>query len=273
MKIALAQIDTVLGNKRKNLLKIENLCSKAAKENVDIICFPELSTTGYSPELLGSNLWNLSESFGGKTDTLLSELSNSLKLTIICGFIERGKISGEVFNSAGIWIPHKKHFLGTFQKIHLINNERIWFTQGMHIPLFDTPKCRVGIMICHDVGFPELARIIALKGADIIFLPSAWHKEAKDIWTINCASRALENGIHLAAVNRCGKEENLHFFGGSQLIDARGQTLKLANYNSEELIFCEVDFNEQLKTRLEIPYLRHRRTDIYSIEYTDKNEY
>ncbi|QBY45614.1 nitrilase-related carbon-nitrogen hydrolase (plasmid) [Arsenophonus nasoniae] len=159
MKIALAQIDTVLGNKRKNLLKIENLCSKAAKENVDIICFP------------------------------------------------------------------------------------------------------------------ELARIIALKGADIIFLPSAWHKEAKDIWTINCASRALENGIHLAAVNRCGKEENLHFFGGSQLIGARGQTLKLANYNSEELIFCEVDFNEQSKTRLEIPYLRHRRTDIYSIEYTDKNEY
>ncbi|WP_238149264.1 nitrilase-related carbon-nitrogen hydrolase [Arsenophonus endosymbiont of Aleurodicus floccissimus] len=63
-------------------------------------------------------------------------------------------------------------------------------------------------MICHDAGFPELARILILKGADMLFLPAAWYKESKDICSINCASRALENGIHLAAVNRWGKEQD-----------------------------------------------------------------
>lgn len=276
IRIALAQIDTLLGNKEKNLLKIESLCCEAAANNIDIICFPELATTGYSPDLLYTRLWSLSESVGGETDILLSELSTRLNLTIICGFIERGKLSGEIFNSAGVWIPNNKDCFNPFRKIHLINSERMWFTQGMEVTLFNTPKCRIGIMICHDGGFPELARILALKGADILFLPAAWHKEGKDIWMINCASRALENGIHLAAVNRYGREKDLHFFGGSQLIGARGQPLKVASDNSEDLVFCEVDFDLQSKTRLETPYLRHRRTDIYSIEYRDKyhkNEY
>lgn len=267
LQIALAQIDTILGDKESNLLKIERLCKKAASNNTDIICFPELATTGYSPELLRTKLWSLSESNGGETDQLLSKLSTQLNLTIICGFIERGEILGKIFNSAGIWTPNNKSWIGTFQKTHLVNHERTLFTAGNKIPIFDTPKCRIGVMICHDAGFPELARILALKGADILFLPAAWHKENKDIWSINCASRALENGIHLVAVNRWGKEKDLNFFGGSQLIGARGQSLKVASYNDEDLAFCEVDFNLQAKSRLEIPYLRDRRTDIYSIKY------
>lgn len=267
LQIALAQIDTILGDKESNLLKIAKLCKEAASKNTDIICFPELATTGYSPELLGTELWSLSESKGEETDQLLSKLSTHLNLTIICGFIERGKILGKIFNSAGIWTPNNESWIGTFQKTHLVNHERSWFTAGKNIPIFDTPKCRIGLMICHDAGFPELARILTLQGADILFLPAVWHKENKDIWSINCASRALENGIHLVAVNRWGKEKDLNFFGGSQLIGARGQSLKVASYDDEDLAFCEVDFNLQAKSRLEIPYLRDRRTDIYSIEY------
>ncbi|MFV9997482.1 MAG: nitrilase-related carbon-nitrogen hydrolase [Arsenophonus endosymbiont of Dermacentor nuttalli] len=211
LQIALAQIDTTLSDKESNLLKIKRLCQKAALNNTDIICFPELATTRYSPELLGAKLWSLSESCGEETDQLLSELSTQLNLTSICGFIERGEILGKVFNSAGVWTPNNKSWIGTFQKIHLVNHERTWFAAGKNILIFETPKYRIGVIVCHDAGFPELERILALKGADILFLPAAWYKENKDIWLINCASRALENGIHLAAVNRWGKEKNLTF--------------------------------------------------------------
>lgn len=90
LKVALAQIDTVLGDKQKNLLHIEEFCLKAALKQADVICFPELATTGYSPDLLGTELWPLSESRGDKTDRLLSQLATELDLTIICGFVERG---------------------------------------------------------------------------------------------------------------------------------------------------------------------------------------
>ncbi len=270
IKIALAQINTTLGDKKKNLSSIESCCKRSAIYGADIICFPELATTGYSPELLGTDLWTLSETLKGETDSLLNIISNTFNLTIICGFVERGETLGEIYNSAGIWTPNNKHMIGAFRKIHLINNEKSWFTAGREILLFDTPKCRIGVMICHDAGFPEISRILTLNGAEILFLSAAWHKENKDVWMINCTARALENGIHMVAVNRWGKEKDLNFFGGSQLIGPRGQVLSSSSESDEDLVFCQVDLDLQAKTRLEIPYLRDRRTDIYSIEYLPK---
>lgn len=268
LKIAIAQIDTVLGDKQKNLSHIKEYCRKAASNQANIICFPELVTTGYSPDVLGTELWTFSELRGGETDQLLSSLSQNFDLTIIYGFIERGESLGEIYNSAGVWVPGGKSWKGTFRKIHLVDSERNWFLSGTNIPVFDTPMCKIGIMICHDAGFPEIARILTLSGADILFLPAAWCIDYKDIWNINCASRALENGTHLVAVNRCGKEEKINFFGDSQLINPRGKPLTSTLGDGEGLVFGYVDFNLQAKTRLELPYLRGRRKDLYNIDHS-----
>lgn len=263
LKVALAQIDTLLGDKDCNLMHIEEKCLEAAIYNSDIICFPEMATTGYSPDVLGCELWTLSEKRRDETDRLMSKLATDLNISIICGFVERGDFLGDIYNSTGVWIPGQESWHGVYRKIHLIDSEKNWFLPGEDIPIFDIPNCRIGIMTCHDAGYPEMARILTLAGSCLLFIPSAWNISDKDIWQINCSSRAIENGIHLIAVNRWGTEENRHFFGGSQLIDPRGKTVICASEYSEDLILGQIDFNQQAKTRLEIPYLRGHRQDIY----------
>ncbi|WP_339057075.1 nitrilase-related carbon-nitrogen hydrolase [Candidatus Regiella endosymbiont of Tuberolachnus salignus] len=264
--IALAQTNALMGKKEENLRHLEQLCFKAAQGQAKFICFPELATTGYSPDVLGTELWTLSELQGGVTDKLFSELAKKLDLTIICGFVERGEAAGKIYNSAGVWLPDNTGtWEGTFRKVHLAGDEKKWFSPGNHCPLFKTPTCRIGVMICHDAGFPELARLFVLKEAELIFVPSAWPLKSKDIWHINCASRALENGIHLIAVNRWGQEGDITLFGGSQLMGPRGQQLKLASEKGEALMFVDVDLDLQAKARLQVPYLRERRKDLYSL--------
>lgn len=258
--IGLAQIDTQLGNKAANLIKIEHYCHEAAKKGAKLICFPELATTGYRPDLLKEQLWELSETNEGETSQLLSNLSLSLDITIICGFIERGTSTGQIYNSAGIWTPTYKK---VYRKVHAFGSEKLWFTGGNNYPIFDTSIGKIGILICYDLGFPEAARALTLQGAELLFVPSAWCIQDQDMWNINIACRALENTVYLAGVNRYGKEQELYLFGGSKIAGPRGQTLVQGSTSKEELLLCKIDFNALANTRLQMPYLRDRRTDTY----------
>lgn len=264
LKIALAQTNAVLGDKVKNLIHLEEICNKAKENNSQIICFPELATTGYSPSILGKYLYSLSESHGENTDMLFAWLSKTLDLIIICGFIEKNNTTGEIYNSAGIWVPEEKNWLGVFRKMHLTHDDKKWFTSGENLPVFDTKICRIGVMICYDAGFPEVARSLALKNADIIFLLSAWPEKDKDIWYINTPCRAIENTIHLAAVNRWGQEGKTKLFGGSQIVGPRGQIFARASETGEDIIYHEIALDLQTKTRISSTYLNDRKPDCYT---------
>jgi predicted amidohydrolase len=109
----------------------------------------------------------------------------------------------------------------------------------------------VGIMICYDMGFPETARFLTLQGAEIIFCPSAWRSEDRDIWNLNIPQRALENTVFLAAVNRFGQEgDDLYLFGGSKVCNPRGQVLAEIKEEKEAILYCEIDLNEIIAQRL-----------------------
>lgn len=261
IRVSIAQTDAILGVKDKNLQRLESYCYKAKENNIQIICFSELATTGYSPALLGKQYHSLSETKNEKTDTLFTQLSSKLNLIIICGFIERDDTTGKIYNSAGIWIPNRKNWLGVYRKIHLMHDEKLWFTSGDSLPIFDIGICRIGVMICYDAGFPEVARILATKNADILFMPSAWSEQDKDLWYINTHCRALENTIHLVAVNRCGNEGNTNLFGGSQVISPRGQMLANASETGEDFIYYKIDLNMQREKRKSLRYLTDRKTD------------
>lgn len=263
IRIGLAQTNAVLGDKESNIYCLEQYCHKANQNNAQIICFPELATTGYSPAKLGKDFYALSESRGEQMDLLFSRLATTLNITIVCGFIERDESTGKIYNSAGVWVPGENSWIGTFRKIHLINDEKPWFTPGDQLPVFDTKICRIGVMICYDAGFPEVSRILTLKNAEILFLLSAWPEKDKDLWYINGPCRALENSIHLGAVNRWGKEEDDLLFGGSQILGPRGQVLAKAPENSESIIYYDINFDLQVNTRKLIPYLVDRRPEIY----------
>ncbi len=131
--------------------------------------------------------------------------------------------------------------------------------------MFDTPIGKIGVMICYDMGFPEVARILTLQGAELLIAPSAWCIQDRDMWDINTACRALENGTHLLAVNRWGHEEDLHLFGGSKIMGPRGQVLCEASCEQEQLLVGEIDFRLQAYTRLNVPYLRDRKPLDYGL--------
>lgn len=263
-RLAVAQINTVLGDKSRNLNHISDYSQIAKEKKSQIICFPELATTGYSPTILGKDYYKLSETQGGTTDLFFSELSNSLDLIIICGFIEKDNITGMIYNSAGIWIPGEKNFFGIYRKMHLFSDEKLWFSSGETLPVFDTKLGRLGVMICYDAGFPEVARTLALKKADMIFLLSAWREKDKHIWYINSSCRAVENAIHLAAVNRWGQEGDTLLFGGSQIIGPKGDVLSSASENGENIIYHDIDINIQDEVRKTTPYLDDRRPECYT---------
>lgn len=265
VKVALAQFDSELGNKIGNLQRMVQLCEQAASQGAKLICFPELSTTGYRGDLLSTQLWDLSDFDGSETYCLFSQLASRLDITIVAGFAERGERLGEVYNSVGVWNPGCENISGVFRKVHAFGIEKQWFKSGDTFPVFDTPIGKIGVMICYDMGFPEVARILTLQGAELLIAPSAWCIQDRDMWNINTACRALENGTHLLAVNRWGHEEDLHLFGGSKIMGPRGQVLCEASYEQEQLLVGEIDFRLQAYTRLNVPYLRDRKPLDYGL--------
>lgn len=259
VKVALAQFDSELGNKTGNLQRMAQLCEQAASQGAKLICFPELATTGYRGDLLSTQLWDLSDFDGSETYRMFSQLASRLDITIVAGFAERGSRLGEVYNSVGVWNPGCENISGVFRKVHAFGIEKQWFKNGDTFPVFDTPIGKIGVMICYDMGFPEVARILTLQGAELLIAPSAWCIQDRDMWDINTACRALENGTHLLAVNRWGHEEDLHLFGGSKIMGPRGQVLCEASCEQEQLLVGEIDFRLQAHTRLNVPYLRDRK--------------
>ncbi|TPW79036.1 hydrolase [Providencia stuartii] len=263
VKVALAQFNSLLGQKQHNLEWMAAFCHQAAEQGAKLICFPELATTGYRGDLLATQLWDLSDDEGSETYRLFSALATQLDLTIVSGFAERGSYLGEVYNAVGVWNPGCEGVSGVYRKVHAFGIEKQWFSSGNSYPVFDTPFGKIGVMICYDMGFPEVARILTLNGAELLLVPSAWRIQDKDMWDINTACRALENGSHLLAVNRWGNEEDLHLFGGSKIVGPRGQVLSEASCDGETLLIGEVDFRVQAHTRLNIPYLRDRKPQSY----------
>ncbi|BAE74415.1 (R)-stereoselective amidase [Sodalis glossinidius str. 'morsitans'] len=269
IKVALAQIDTELGNKRKNLRYIASLCKEAADNKADVICFPELATTGYTPDLLGTRLWHLSESRGEETDQLLSQLAGELGLHIIAGFVERGERTGQVYNSAGVWAPEGQSWLHAQRKIHLWGDEKKWFSEGEQYEIIATPLGKIGVMVCYDLGFPEVARIFALRQVDILFVIAAWSEAEAYIWDINCAARALENGVFLVAVNRWGEEGDLRLFGGSQIMAPDGQCVVRATDKGEALVYGNIDLSQLANVRMTLPYRKDVKIASYKEHYNE----
>ncbi|WP_272516882.1 nitrilase-related carbon-nitrogen hydrolase [Providencia sp. PROV209] len=265
VKVALAQFNSELGNKTGNLQRMAQLCEQAASQGAKLICFPELATTGYRGDLLSTKLWDLSDFEGSETDCLFSQLASRLDITIVSGFAERGERLGEVYNAVGVWNPGCENISGVFRKVHAFGIEKQWFKSGDSFPVFETPIGKIGVMVCYDMGFPEVARILTLQGAELLIAPSAWCIQDRDMWDINTACRALENGTHLLAVNRWGHEEDLHLFGGSKIVGPRGQVLCEASCESEALLVGEIDFRLQAHTRLNVPYLRDRKPLNYGL--------
>lgn len=236
MRVGFVQCAPAFGDLDVTLTRIENLLDGC---ETDIIMLPELCNSGYNFESY-DQAWETSEGIGHSVfiDYLLSKCKE-LDAYIVAGFNERD--GPQLYNSAVLVGP--QGYLGTYRKLHLFMREKDFFTPGnTGLEVFDLGICRVGLLICFDWIFPEVWRILALKGADVICHPS-------NLVLPGLAQRAvpihaLMNRVFVVTANRVGREGHLFFTGLSTIADARGNIVIQASRDHEELGIVDIDISD-----------------------------
>ena len=240
------------------------MIAEAAAQGADLVVLPELFSTGYELNIVGPHVPELAEPVDGPTVRALQDAARAGGCYVVAGLALTHEMAGVAYNSA-VFIDRDGELQGTYDKQHLWALERFYFRAGFDCPVFDTDFGRVGVMICYDMGFPEVARMLALQGADLILCPSAWCEEDMDVWDVNVPARALENTAFVAAVNRYGVEDALVMPGHTKVCNPRGHVVAELAEEAEGVLHVELDLNDVVEHRQRSPYLRDRRADLYDL--------
>lgn len=262
--LALAQFESVLCDPAANTEKACRMIAEAGAQGADLVVLPELFSTGYQLNIVGPRITELAEPVDGPTVTALCAAAREAGCYVVAGLALTYDLTGVVYNSS-VFIDRGGNLMGTYDKQHLWALERFYFRSGCDCPVFETDFGRVGVMICYDMGYPEVARMLALQGADLVVCPSAWCAEDMDVWDVNAPARALENTVFLAAVNRYGEEDGLVMPGHSLVCNPRGHVVARLEEEAEGVLHATVDLDEIASFRERSPYLRDRRPDLYDL--------
>lgn len=262
MNLALAQINTKLGDVNANLENHLTLAKEAAQSGADLLIFPELSLTGYVLQDIAADVARPASAADPVFKPLL-DASRSLDLLV--GFVEvdtryRFYISAAYLSGGEIVHIHRKVHLPTYG----IFDESRYFAAGDSFKAFDTRFGRVGALICEDFWHVSSPYLLWMDGADLFYLTSASPGRgitdeilgsAQWVQDINRAYAGLFTSF-FAHSNRVGFEDGLNFFGGSTVYDPDGRQIARAAYNDEALTLCEIDLAQLRRTRTRLPLLR-----------------
>jgi NAD+ synthase (glutamine-hydrolysing) len=267
LNIALAQINTRLGDVPANLEKHLELTRQAQSSGADLIIFPELSLTGYSLQDLATTVAHHPEA----EDIIFRPLLEaSQKIDMVVGFVDEDNrhrffIAAAYLSGGQVVHVHHKVYLPTYG----LFDEGRFFAWGDAIRAFDTRFGRVGILICEDFWHASPPYLLWLDGADLFLLTSASPgrgiseqptlDSARWVEQINRAYASLFTSF-VAHSNRAGYEDGLNFWGGSTIYDPNGELLAKCPYHEEALLFTEIDLNQLHRTRARLPLLRDERT-------------
>jgi agmatine deiminase len=257
-----------------NLNKSIERTREAAKRGAQIICLQELFRTRYFPQWDKLDVSALAETIPGKSTESFSLLAKELQIVIIVPVYEKDDIG--YYNSVVV-IDADGSLLPTYRKVHIPQDplfyEKNYFTPGEEIQVYQTRYARFSVLICYDQWFPEVARVAALRGAEIIFYPTAigWIKDEEypedgdwhDAWETVQRSHAIANCVYVAAVNRVGQEEDLLFWGSSFACDSFGKVLARASCRDEEVLVAELDLSKNEMVQEGWGFFRNRRPDVY----------
>jgi predicted amidohydrolase len=260
---AAVQMDCVLNDVKANLDLAYSLVKKTLPSHVDLMVFPELFNTGYRVE---ENDGILAEPVPGPTTEWMLNLCREYQAFVIGTLLEQSPSKkGVVYDTAVLTGPGG--VIGRYRKNFLWQNEALRFRKGADLPVFDLGFGKIGIQICYEAGFPESARILTLKGADILVYSAAFNKLRTNVWDVATRARALENGVFVVAGNRSGTEKNeTSYAGHSRVIDPQGDILIEAKADNE-VIVQEIDLDCVRKQREILPYLRDYNIPFYAGQF------
>jgi predicted amidohydrolase len=229
--------------------------SKARRKNIDLLIFPELHLTGYT---MRDEVSHLAEPIPGPSTKRVEAVAREHGVHVVFGMPEESEVKGVLHNAAVLVGP--KGLVGKYRKIHLpthsVFEERRYYRPGREAAVFKTDLGVIGLSICYDLYFPELTRLQALQGAELVVCISASPGLRRRFFEGFCLSRAMENAIYLAYVNRVGVEEGLQFWGGSRVVAPNGSVLAQCKYDVEDFQICKVDLAEVSRARAFIPTIK-----------------
>lgn len=265
MRVAVAQMEPKLAEKERNLDACLARLEETAAAGAELLVLPEMAIPGYMFDSAEEALPYAEEIPGPSTEVFERECRR-LGMHAVCGLLER---DGDTLHNAAILVG-PDGLIGSYRKTHLpfLGVDR-FVVPGDELNVYDTPLGRIGVIICYDLRFPEVTRTLALKGADIVCLPTNFPMAARVQTELITVARAAENRIYLLAANRVGKERSGEFCGWSQIVDPYGVRLAEAGETEEALLIADVDVERARDKDYVVPgeyelYLfGHRRPELY----------
>ena len=270
VRVACIQFEPRIGEKRGNVERSLELIAVAASRGAQLVVLPELCSTGYVFESR-HEAFGLAEAIpDGSTVCAWAEAARSHGLYIVAGITELADQA--LFNSAVVVGP--EGFIGVYRKNHLWGEENLFFEPGnLGVPVFRTPIGRIACAICYDIWFPEVFRLAALQGADILCVPTNWVPMAEQPADLPVMANVLamggahSNSIFVAAADRVGIEREQPFIGNSLIVSCTGWPLAgPASRDGEEILIAELNLSDARRKRNWNAFnqvLRDRRTDVY----------
>lgn len=266
-KIACVQMDVEIGKVEANRNKIVDRVRSAAEGDALLAVFPECALTGYAFDSLEEAAL-LGEPIDGPSSETIAEACSQTGVHAVVGFIE--KDGSNCYNAAMMVGPNGS--IGTYRKVHLpfLGADRFLKPGDKPFAIFELPIGKIGVNICYDVNFPEGPRALKLLGAELILLPTNWPTAAWRTPEFVLNTRAQENHVNFAGVNRIGVERGWQFIGRTKVVDFNGDTIGEASRQDEEILFAEIDFQEANKNRIvnvagsyEFDRIADRRPEFY----------
>ncbi len=274
VRIAAVQMRSVVDDVDRNLAGIKRLARKAADGGAEIVCFPELSVSGYNTaerdgKPMRGEALPAPEGVPGPSTDALAEIAAATGVWVLAGLLEHDR-SGIIYNTQVVLSPDG--YRGRYRKTHVPTTEIGTWCQGDDLPVFEHPKVRFGVEICYDSHFPEVSTALANAGAELIFMPHASGgvepgavKRAR--WERYVPARAYDNAVYTAICNQVGDNGAGQVFQGVSFVcDPRGEVIAACRtFKSEEILFADLTA-AGLSTARSVPegFFRHfRRPHLY----------
>ena len=275
LRIGLVQMRSTRGMDL-NLAHAAACIRDAAERGAEIVCLQELFAGPYFAQSEDPSVLDTAEPIPGKISRFLSSAAANNRVTLVGGSMyEKGR-DGRRYNTTLVLGPDGNR-AAKYRKVHIPHDpmyyEQYYFAPGnLGYVQADTPKTRVAPLVCYDQWFPEAARANAIRGAEVLFYPTAigWFGELRREepfsarrWEDAMRAHASMNGVFAVAVNRVGKEGGLTFWGGSFVADPFGQVIARASSTREEVLVVEIDLGRVRESRDGWGFLKNRRPDTY----------
>ena len=265
LTVSMAQMAVVNAKPEENIKKAVGFIAEAKRRSSDMICFPEMWTTGFN--------WAREKQIDQEQDKIIERVASLAKQYSIWinGSMLAVNEEGKAANTS-ILFDAEGAIKGIYRKTHLFTllNEHKHMTAGDDLCVAKTPWGPVGFAVCYDIRFPELFRTYALKGVKIILSPMAFPYPRLNHWKVLVRARAIENQFFMIGTNRVGcedfgKDGIVTYFGDSSIIDPWGETVVEASEAKEDLITASIDTDKVDEIRAKMTVLKDRRPDLYEL--------